>query len=79
MAKESELHRIKEMLSRGQLSIPDPVTGFHRSLYARCPKRRHGSPVHRTERSGIAITRVVFRCPICGEDFDAGVDRMFLR
>jgi hypothetical protein len=79
MAKKGELRRIKEMLSRGQLSIPDPATGFHHSLYACCSKRGHESPVHRIERSGTAITRVVFRCPICSEDFDAGVDSMFLR
>ena len=79
MTKKSELRRIKEMLSRGQLSIPDPATGFHHSLYAHCPKHGHDSSVHRIERSGIAITGVVFRCPICSEYFDAGVDSMFLR
>jgi len=77
--KEGESQRIKEMLSRGQLSIPDPTTGFHHSLCARCPKCGHDSSVHRIERSGMPIIRVVFRCPICGEDFDAGVDSMFLR
>lgn len=78
MAKKGELRRIREMLSRGQLSIPDPATGFHHSLYARCPEHGHHSLVHRIDRSGIAITRVVFRCPICNEDFDAGADRMLL-
>jgi len=79
VAKENELQRIQEMLSRGQLSISDPATGFHHALYAHCPKHGHDSLVHRTERSGIAITRVVFRCPICSEDFDASMKSMLLR
>jgi hypothetical protein len=79
VAKKSKSKQIKDMLSRGQLSIPDQVTGFHHSLYACCPKDGNDSLIYRTERSGVAITRVVFRCPICSVNFDASVDSMFLR
>lgn len=79
MAKKSALKRIEEMLSKGQLSIPDPETGFHHSIYASCPKCGDQSSVNRIERSGLSITRVIFRCSICCEDFDAEVDSMFLK
>lgn len=79
MAKKIALKRIQEMLSRGQLSIPDPETGFHHSVYASCPKCGDQSSANRVDRSGLAITRVVFRCTICCEDFVADVDSMFLK
>lgn len=79
MSTQTELERIKGMLSRGQLAVRDPATGFHHYLYARCPKSGHESPVHRVDKSGVAIIRVVFRCPVCGMDFDTGAENMFLR
>jgi len=79
MGQASQVEQIKQMLSAGRLTIPDPATGYHRALYARCPKDRHDSSVYRIERSGEAITRVVFRCPICNEQFDTVPQKMFLR
>jgi hypothetical protein len=79
MAKRSDLEIIKQMLSSGRLTIPEPDTGFHRTIYSKCPKDRHECSVHRIDRSGEAITRVVFRCPICTEQFIAGPEKMFLR
>lgn len=79
MGQASEVEQIKQMLSAGRLTIPDPVTGYHRAFYARCPKDCHDSSVYRIERSGEAITRVVFRCPICSEQFDTVPEKMFLR
>jgi hypothetical protein len=79
MAKRSDLEIIKQMLSSGRLTIPDPDTGFHRALYSHCPKGKHDCSVHRIDRSGVAITQVVFRCPICTEQFIAGPEKMFLR
>lgn len=79
MAKKGDTQRIEEMLRRGQLSITDLTTGFRHSIYAHCRKCGLDSPVHRIERSGVAITRAVFRCPACAEDFDTDVSNMFLR
>ena len=79
MARKSDLEKIKQMLASGRLTSPDPVTGFHRALYTHCPKDRHDCSVYRIDRSGEVITQVVFRCPICGEQFTAGPVKMFLR
>ncbi len=79
MGQKKELGQIKQMLSAGRLTIPDLTTGYHRSLYACCPEDGNDSPVHRIDRSGEAITQVVFRCPICSGQFSTAPENMFLR
>jgi hypothetical protein len=81
MTGESEVEQIRHMLSLGHLFIADPVTGYHRSPYAHCPNDGSDSSVTHVDRSGWAksITRVVFHCPVCSRQFDAGPEDMFLR
>jgi hypothetical protein len=79
MSPASDLEQIKQMLSAGQLTVPDPATGYHRALYARCPRDRHDSAVYRIDRSAESITKVVFRCPICSRQFETIPEKMFLR
>lgn len=71
--------QIKAALLAGRLAVTDPATGYQRSLHAPCPRDRHECGVYRIERSGEQITRVVFRCPICGDQFDGNLKTMFLR
>ena len=78
MAQGSDLSKIKQALAAGRLTVPDPATGYHRSLYARCPHDREESSVYRIEKTGEAITRVVFRCPECSRQFDAAPRGMIL-
>jgi hypothetical protein len=79
MAKRSESSTIKQMLSSGRLTIADPDTGFHRALYSLCPNDKNECSVHRIDRAGNAIIQVVFRCPICANEFTASPGKMFLR
>ena len=79
MVKRNDLDKIKQMLSSGHLTTPDPDTGFHMALYSLCPSDRNECSVYRIDRSGEEITQVVFRCPICSEQFIAGPEKMFLR
>ena len=81
MTGESEVEQIRHMLSLGHLFVADPVTGYHHSPYARCPNDGSDSSVTHVDRSGWAksITRVVFHCPVCSQQFDAGPKDMFLR
>ena len=79
MAVPSETEQIEKALTAGQLRVLDSGTGYHRSMYAHCPKDSRDASVWRTERSGQAISRVVFRCPTCGTEFDAKPAEMFLR
>ena len=79
MEKTNDVEKIKQMLSAGHLTIPDPSTGYQRAIYAHCPRDRHDSAIYRIERSGEAISRVVFICPICSKHFDTLPEEMFLR
>ena len=77
--QSTDVDQIKQALSNGHLFVTDPATGYQRSLHANCPEHGESSPVYRTERSGEAITRVVFQCPVDGHQFDAAPEQMFLR
>lgn len=79
MGTKSEISLIKQALSAGRLTVPDKTTGYHRSIYACCPSEGYESPVHRIERAGNSISRVIFRCPICSNQFDAAPKNMLLR
>jgi len=79
MGQATDTGRIKQMLSAGHLSVADPDTGYLRSLYACCPGDGNDAPAHRVDRSRESITRVIFRCPACGGQFDVPADKMFLR
>jgi hypothetical protein len=81
MIKEKEVEQIRDMLSQSHLFITDPATGYHRSPYARCPNDGNDSSVTHVDRRGWSksIIRVVFQCPVCSRQFDAGSEDMFLR
>jgi hypothetical protein len=79
MSTKSEISLIKQALAAGRLTVPDKSTGYYRSIYACCPAEGHESPVHRIERSGNSISRVIFQCPICSGQFDMQPKNMFLR
>jgi len=78
MAATTDTARIKRALETGQLFVTGE-SGFRRFIYARCPKDRKDSPVCRQEKSGQALSRLIFRCPICGTEFERPVKSMFLR
>ena len=79
MAKGKELQQIKQALTSGKLTVVDPATGYHQNLYTHCPRDGVDASVYRVDRSGEAITRVIFRCSICGKEFEAGSRAMFIR
>lgn len=80
MTAKSELEQIREALENGKLSIPDEE-GYRRFIFARCPSDGQEASVYMVERSGgkDTITRVVFRCPVCGRWFDSSPEEMALR
>jgi hypothetical protein len=71
---------VKSALHAGQLTVTDPETGYHRSMYAACPTEGHDAPVYRIVREhGNEIAEVVVRCPICGNQFAAKPEDIYLR
>ena len=75
---ENDAALIQQALVRGVFQVPD-AQGFQRFILARCPNEGKESPVYRTETSGAALSRVIFRCPVCGQQFEAAADQMLLR
>ncbi len=78
MVASGETKRIRKALETGQLFVANE-TGYRRFIYARCPDDREASPVYRQERVGQGFTRLLFRCPICGTQFESPIKSLFLR
>lgn len=78
MAERSETERIREALDSGRLFVTDE-TGYRRFIYACCPQDGNDSSVRRQEKSGQALMRLLFRCPICQAEFESPIESLFLR
>ncbi len=77
MVEQQDAEIIREALHQGKLSVPDS-TGYHRSMHARCPNDGSRCSVYMTSRHGELITSVTFRCPVCGNRFEAPPEGIFL-
>ena len=71
---------IRQALASGQLTVTDPATGYHCSVYADCPGDGHAAGVTRVARgAGYAITELTMRCTACGKEFSASTESLYLR
>ena len=71
---------IQQALAAGQLTVPDPATGYHRTLYAACPDDGQPASVRRVVRGARgAITQLTLRCPRCGREFTPAPEALHLR
>lgn len=78
MANTTVNARIRQSLERGSLTVREE-SGYVRSLLAQCEHDGAYAPVYRIEKAGETIARVIFRCPGCGNQFDASPEQMILR
>jgi hypothetical protein len=70
---------IQRALAAGQLSVTDPATGYHKSMYAPCPADGQLASVWRVERGPQhAITGLIMRCSRCGTEFRAPPETLIL-
>ncbi len=80
MEATSEAVAVREALAAGRLTVPDPKTGFHHSMYAVCPQEGAQAVARRVERGPRgAITQVTARCPRCGQEVRATAEELHLR
>ncbi len=80
MEGTSEAGAVREALAAGRLTVPDPKTGFHHTMYAVCPQDGAQAMVRRVERGPRgAITQVTARCPQCGQEVRAKAEELHLR
>jgi hypothetical protein len=71
---------VKRALAAGQITVPDPTTGYHRSMYADCPKDGQPASIRRIIREhGGEITQVTMYCPRCANEFTAPIEALYLR
>ena len=76
MSTQQDTERIRQALQEGRLTVPDS-TGYHKSMYATCPRDGSRAPLYMTVKHGGTITGAIFRCPNCGERFEAQVEEIY--
>jgi len=75
----SDHEAITQALAAGHLTVPDPATGYQRTMYAACPNDGELAPIRRVVRgSGGAITQVTMRCLRCGREFTPPAEALTL-
>jgi hypothetical protein len=75
----SDYDAVVQALAAGKLTVPDPATGYQRSVYARCPNDGEEVSVRRVVRgSGGAITEITMRCTSCGQEFSPATSTLYL-
>jgi hypothetical protein len=76
-ARDSDI--VLQALAAGKITVPDPATGYQRSIYAKCPNDGEEVTIRRIVRgSGGAITEVAMRCTRCGHEFTPAPDSLYL-
>jgi hypothetical protein len=70
---------VLQALAAGRITVPDPTTGYQRSIYAKCPNDGEEVTIRRIVRgSGGAITEVAMRCTRCGHEFTPAPTSLYL-
>jgi len=64
---------VKRMFTQGEVTMVDPESKYRYSLVTKCPKDGDYSFVERYERFGHSLSRVIFKCGRCSNQFEARV------
>jgi hypothetical protein len=71
--------KVKKMFTQGQTTIVNTQTGYKYTMVTRCPKDKNYASIAQIERSGQALSRVIFQCPYCFSRFEANQDEICIR
>jgi len=74
-----DAEKVKRMFLQGQTTIVDPESKYKYSMVARCPKDDSYASVSQIQRSGQALSRVIFECTSCFSQFEVNQDEIFVR
>jgi hypothetical protein len=74
-----DAEKVKRMFLQGQTTIVDPESKYKYSMVARCPKDGSYASVSQIQRSGQALSRVIFECTSCFSQFEVNQDEIFVR
>ena len=70
--------KVKKMFAQGQTTLVDTQTGYKYTMVARCPKDNNYASIAQIERSGQALSRVIFQCPYCFGRFEVNQDEVYI-
>ena len=71
--------KVKRMFVQGQPAFVDEQTGYRYTMVARCPKDGNFASVARIERAGQSLSRVIFQCSSCFNEFEISQDDIYVR
>jgi hypothetical protein len=71
-----DAEKVKRMFLQGQPTLVDAKSGYKYSMVARCAKDGNYASVARIERSGQALSRVIFQCTSCFSQFEVSQDEI---
>jgi hypothetical protein len=74
-----DTEKVKRMFAQGQPALVDAQTVYNYSMVARCPKDGSYASVARIQRSGQALSRVIFQCTSCFSQFEVNQDEIYVR
>ncbi len=66
------------MFAQGQTTFADTQTGYKYTMVARCPKDDNYASIAKIERSGQALSRVMFQCPYCLSRFEVNQGEIYI-
>ncbi len=75
MAMSTAGRSVRDLLASGAIAFTDDQ-GVSRGIAAPCPDDGRLAPVYRTDRQHRTISRVIFKCPACGRQFEAPEEHM---
>jgi len=74
-----DIEKVKRMFIQGQSDLVDVQTKYKYSMAARRPKDSNFSSVARIERAGQSLSKVIFRCASCFNEFEVSQDDIYIR
>jgi hypothetical protein len=70
MEPVKDTKKVKKMFAEGQPFMVDIPTGYKYSMVAFCPKDGSRASVAQIEKNGQSLSRVVFQCSACFDQFE---------
>jgi len=74
MEPAKDVKKVKKMFAMGQPFLVDSQSGYRYSMVAHCPRDSSYASVAQIEKEGQALTKVVFQCSSCYNQFEAKQD-----
>jgi hypothetical protein len=78
MEPVKDAQKVGKMFAQGQPFLIDPQSGYKYTMLASCPKDGAYCSVEQVEREGQSLSKVVFHCSSCFNEFEAKKNEIFV-